>query len=61
MADVAMKAIAANDVKNNSMVVAVSANGTKQVKQRGDNEVVAAADMETKLTGRFDNITYYSS
>jgi len=54
MADVVQRCIAANDVKNNNIVVAVNKNGVNQSKQRGYNYAPVLAEVESKLTDRYD-------
>lgn len=61
MPDVAQKCITANDIKNNSILSAIMQDGTKHVKQRGDNIVTTVANMETKYTTRWDDPTYYTN
>ena len=61
MADVAQKAINANDVINGAVVVKSAGAPTRfQTIDPEVNPVQSAADMEARLTGRMDDPRYYS-
>lgn len=56
MADVIMKIINANPVRNNSSVSGANKFGDYQVIQNGVNENQSLTAIESKYTGRFDDI-----
>lgn len=61
MADVVQKVISANVVKNGSALATVNKQGTTQTV---DPEILTDDSLtrtENRLTGRFDDTSYYSS
>jgi len=60
MADVATTAINGNAVKNGDAVVSVR-NSNLKVLSPTNNKGQTVAAMETKLTNRFDDPTYYTA
>lgn len=62
MADVAQKAISANPIYNNRVVVVTNPQcGKIQAKENGGNHTISTTDMETKWTDRFDDRLFYSA
>lgn len=60
MADVAQKAIAANGVKNGTIMVKSGGAPTRfQTINPTINQYLSAADMETKWGNRFDNSDFH--
>lgn len=60
MADVAQKAINANEIKSGTAVVK-TAETRYQTVNPVDNKSPTTASMETRLTNRFDDPTYYTA
>lgn len=61
MSDVIKKAIDANDVLHNGVVVAVMKNGTSHRTSFGDNVEIPLSGVVSKYDARFDDITYYTT
>ena len=61
MADVVQKCISGNATHEGSAVVAVTANGTKQVLRKDKEKTISVQRIEDKLTTRLDDPTYYTA
>ena len=61
MADCAVKAISANEIKNNNVSVGVSpVRGVNDTKRNGENIYIDVAELEVRYTDRWDDRLFYS-